>query len=53
MESDGGAGDLLEVVKAFNDMAMAKQISELDAALKKLPAAERKDSDLRKKRNGP
>ncbi|MBG0738025.1 hypothetical protein IV500_01050 [Paeniglutamicibacter antarcticus] len=52
MESDGGAGDLLEVVKAFNDMAMAKQISELDAALKKLPAAERKDSDLQKKRNG-
>lgn len=49
---DGGAGDIGEVVEAFNDMVMAKQVADLDAALKKLPAKDRKDSELQKKRDG-
>lgn len=50
--SDGAAGDIVEVVKAFNDMVMAKQVVDLDERLKKLPAKERRNSDLQKKRDG-
>ncbi|ACL42399.1 hypothetical protein Achl_4448 (plasmid) [Pseudarthrobacter chlorophenolicus A6] len=50
--SDGVASDLVEVVTAFNDMVMAKQVADLDVALKQLPAKDRKGSDLQKKRDG-
>ncbi|GAA1789799.1 hypothetical protein GCM10009712_41470 [Pseudarthrobacter sulfonivorans] len=50
--NNGGSTDILEVAESLNDIGLARQIAELDEALKKIPAKDRKVSELQKRRDG-